>query len=95
LLNLAAPVRVAVIDVAGPLADIDCGRAERPPCAAAWILVCKAGRPLGSIEVPLREPVIAAADRHAHNPLRPQWPAGLSLRCRSVAVRYRNSFDNE
>jgi hypothetical protein len=77
LLNLAAPVRVAVIDAAGPLADIDCGRAGRPPCTATWILVCKAGRPLGSIEVPLREPVIAAADRHAHNPLRPPVASGF------------------
>jgi GT2 family glycosyltransferase len=62
LLNLTAPVRVAVIDVAGPLADIDCGRAEQPPYTAAWILVCKAGHPLGSIEIPLRAPVIAAAE---------------------------------
>jgi hypothetical protein len=30
LLNVIAPVRFAVIDVAGPLADIDCGRAEQP-----------------------------------------------------------------
>jgi GT2 family glycosyltransferase len=62
LLNLTAPVRVAVIDVARPLADIDCGRAELPPYTAAWILVCKAGRPLGSIEIPLREPVISVAE---------------------------------
>jgi GT2 family glycosyltransferase len=62
LLNLTAPVRVAVIDVAGPLADIDCGRDEQPPYTAAWILVCKAGRPLGSIEIPLRDPVIAVAE---------------------------------
>ena len=48
LLNLTAPVRVAVIDVAGPLADLDCGRAGPPPCTGAWILVCQAGRPLGS-----------------------------------------------
>jgi GT2 family glycosyltransferase len=62
LLNLTAPVRVAVIDVAGPLADLDCGRAEEPPYTAAWILVCQAGRPLGSIEIPLREPLITAAE---------------------------------
>jgi hypothetical protein len=61
LLNLTAPVRVAVIDVAGPLADLDCGRAEQPPYTAAWILVCQAGRPLGSIEIALRDPVISAA----------------------------------
>ena len=62
MLNLTAPVRVAVIDVARPLGDIDCGRAEHPPYTAAWILVCKAGRPLGSIEIPLRDPVIAVAE---------------------------------
>jgi GT2 family glycosyltransferase len=62
LLNLTAPVRVAVIDVAGPLADLDCGRAEQPPYTAAWILVCRAGRPLGSIEIALRDPVISAAE---------------------------------
>jgi GT2 family glycosyltransferase len=62
LLNLTAPVRVAVIDVAGPLADLDCGRVEQPPYTAAWILVCQAGRPFGSIEIPLRDPVITAAE---------------------------------
>jgi hypothetical protein len=62
LLNLTAPVRVAVIDVAGPLADLDCGRAEQPPYTAAWILVCQAGHPLGSIEIPLRDPVIPGAE---------------------------------
>jgi hypothetical protein len=44
LLNLTARVRVAVIDVAGPRADLDCGRAEQPPYTAAWILVCQAGQ---------------------------------------------------
>jgi hypothetical protein len=42
LLNVTAPVRVAVIDVAGPLVDLDCGRAEQSPYPAAWILVCQA-----------------------------------------------------
>ena len=62
MLNLTAPVRVAVIDVAGPLADLDCGRAEQPPYTAAWILVCQAGSPLGSIEIALHGPVITAAE---------------------------------
>ena len=62
MLNLTAPVRVALIDVAGPLADLDCGRAEQPPYTAAWILVCQAGRPLGSIEIALRDPVIGVAE---------------------------------
>jgi GT2 family glycosyltransferase len=75
LLNLTAPVRVAVIDVAGPLADIDCGRAEQPPYTAAWILVCKAGRPLGSIEIPLRDPVIGVAEleREVSRQLGEEW----------------------
>ncbi|HEX4093759.1 MAG TPA: glycosyltransferase [Trebonia sp.] len=62
MLNLTAPVRVAVIDVAGPLADLDCSRAEQPPYTAAWILVCRDGRPLGSVEIPLRDPVITVAE---------------------------------
>jgi GT2 family glycosyltransferase len=62
LLNLTAPVRVAVIDVAGPLADLDCVRAGQPPYTAAWILVCRAGHPLGSIEIPLHDTVITFAE---------------------------------
>lgn len=75
MLNLTAPVRVAVIDVAGPLADLDCQRAEQPPYTAAWILVCKAGLPIGSIEIPLREPVISAAelDREVSRQLGDGW----------------------
>ena len=83
MLNLTAPVRVAVIDVAGPLADLDCGRAGQLPYTAAWILVCEAGRPLGAIEIPLRDPVIAAAEleREVRRQLGDErdgtgWPAG-------------------
>jgi GT2 family glycosyltransferase len=78
LLNLTAPVRVAVIDVAGPLADLDCGRAEQPPYTAAWILVCQAGRPLGSIEIALHDPVITAAEleREVRGQLGDAWDTG-------------------
>src|ERR1700744_4603002 len=61
-MHLTAPVRVAVIDVAAPLADLNCSRPESPLYTAAWILVCRAGRPLGSLEIPLRRPVITAAE---------------------------------
>jgi GT2 family glycosyltransferase len=78
LLNLTAPVRVAVIDVAGPLADLDCGRPEQPPYTAAWILVCQAGRPLGSIEIALHDPVITAAEleREVRGQLGDAWDTG-------------------
>jgi hypothetical protein len=78
LLNLTARVRVAVIDVAGPLADLDCGRAGQPPYTAAWILVCQAGRPLGSIEIALRDPVISAAEleREVRGQLGDGWDRG-------------------
>jgi GT2 family glycosyltransferase len=78
LLNSAAPVRVAVIDVAGPLEDLDCGRAGQPPYTAAWILVCQAGRPLGSIEIALRTPVISAAEleREVRRQLGDGWDRG-------------------
>jgi GT2 family glycosyltransferase len=61
-MHLTAPVRVAVIDIAAPLADLDCSRPESPAYTAAWILVCRAGRPLGSLEIPLRGPVVTAAE---------------------------------
>jgi GT2 family glycosyltransferase len=78
LLNSTAPVRVAVIDVAGPLAELDCGRAEQPPYTAAWILVCKVGRPLGSIQISLRAPVISAAEleREVRRQLGVGWDGG-------------------
>jgi GT2 family glycosyltransferase len=78
LLNLTAPVRVAVIDVAGPLADLDCGRAEQPPYTAAWILVCQAGHPLGSIEIVLHDPVITATEleREVRGQLGDAWDTG-------------------
>jgi hypothetical protein len=78
LLNLTAPVRVAVIDAAGPLADLDCGRAGQPPYTAAWILVCQAGRPLGSIEIALRDPAISAAEleREVRGQLGDGWDRG-------------------
>jgi GT2 family glycosyltransferase len=78
LLNLTAPVRVAVIDVAGPLTDLDCGRPEQPPYTAAWILVCQAGRPLGSIEITLHDPVITAAEleREVRGQLGDGWDTG-------------------
>ena len=78
MLNSTAPVRVAVIDVAEPLADLDCGRAEQPPYTAAWILVCKAGRPLGSIQIALRTPVISAAEleREVRRQLGDGWDRG-------------------
>ena len=75
MLNLTAPVRVAVIDVAGPLADLDCRRPEEPPYTAAWILVCKSGLPIGSIEIPLAGPAISAEelDREVSRQLGDEW----------------------
>ena len=81
MLNLTAPVRVAVIDVAGPLADLDCGRAEPPPYTAAWILVCRDGHPLASIEIPLHDPVITVAEleREMQRQLGDGWDADLKV----------------
>jgi GT2 family glycosyltransferase len=51
-MKLTSPARVAVIDVASPLRDLDCARSG-PPYTAAWVLACRSGQPLGSIEIPL------------------------------------------
>jgi GT2 family glycosyltransferase len=54
------PIRVAMIDASEPIGDLDCTRACQPPYEAAWILVCRDGRPVGSLEVPLEAPRISA-----------------------------------
>lgn len=60
--RLRSPVRVAVIDIAEPLCDLDCTRPLEPPYTGAWILVCNSGYPLGSIEIPLAGTLITAAE---------------------------------
>jgi GT2 family glycosyltransferase len=57
-----APVRVAVVDVASPAGDLDCSRSSAPPYTSAWILVCRSGYPLGTVEMPLHGTVITAAE---------------------------------
>jgi GT2 family glycosyltransferase len=52
-MTVPAPIRVAAVDIADPIGDLDCTRAAAPPYACAWILVCRAGRPIGSVELPL------------------------------------------
>jgi GT2 family glycosyltransferase len=83
-MKLTSPARVAVIDLASPLRDLDCGRSG-PPYTAAWILVCDSGQPLGSIDIPLqgtripadvldrelREQLGPDRDRPAERPARP------------------------
>ena len=54
------PIRVAVIDTCEAIGDLDCRRDGESPYVAAWILVCRAGRPLGSIELPLEGSHISA-----------------------------------
>jgi GT2 family glycosyltransferase len=60
-MNAPAPIRVAVIDVAQPIVDLDCTRDCEPPYAAAWVLACRDGQPLGSAELPLHGTRIPAA----------------------------------
>ena len=59
-MSLPGPIRVAVIDVARPLVDLDCARAQAPDYAGAWILACRDGQPLGAIELPLDGTLIEA-----------------------------------
>jgi cellulose synthase/poly-beta-1,6-N-acetylglucosamine synthase-like glycosyltransferase len=52
-MNAPGPIRVAMIDVARPIADLDCTRASGTPYAGAWVLACRDRRPLGSIALAL------------------------------------------
>jgi GT2 family glycosyltransferase len=61
-MTVPGPIRVAVVDIADPISDLDCTRDAAPPYAGAWILVRRAGRPLGSVELPLDGTRIVAAE---------------------------------
>jgi GT2 family glycosyltransferase len=61
-LTAPGPARVAMIDVADPLSDLDCTRDGAPPYEGAWILACRSGRPLGVVELPLHGTWILAAE---------------------------------
>ena len=62
LIELRSPVQVAIIDIGKPLSDVDCTRASEPAYTAAWILVCRSGRPLGNITIPLKGTLITVAE---------------------------------
>jgi GT2 family glycosyltransferase len=62
VITAPGPLRVAVIDIAYALSDLDCTRDAPPPYAGAWILACRAGLPLGSVVIPLRGTRLAAND---------------------------------
>ena len=61
-MKLTSPARVAVVDLAEPLPDLDCARQKPPRYTAAWILACRAGRPLGIVEIPLQGTRITAGE---------------------------------
>jgi GT2 family glycosyltransferase len=65
-MSVPGPIRVAVIDASQPIVDLDCTRACDPPYAAAWVLVCREGRPIGSIELPLQGTRIPAEQLEYH-----------------------------
>lgn len=69
------PIRVAVIDIAQPIAELDCSRDRQPPYAAAWILACRDGRPLGSVELPLEGTRVPAdeLERELRSSLEGAW----------------------
>ncbi len=52
---------VEQVELESPITDIDCRRDLDPPYAAAWILVRRGGKPLGSLELELTEGRVPAA----------------------------------
>jgi GT2 family glycosyltransferase len=81
------PIHVAVIDVGQPIVDLDCTRASEPPYAAAWILACRHGRPLGSVELPLHQQRIPSEqlERELRTRLGAAWHRGASQDARRLA----------
>jgi GT2 family glycosyltransferase len=81
-MNAPGPLRVAVIDVANPISDLDCTRAAQPPYAGAFILACRSGRPLGIVQVPLHGTRITAPEleRELRRQLGDAWSRTSSYR---------------
>jgi GT2 family glycosyltransferase len=61
-MSAPSPVRVAMLDLDVPLEDLDCTREAGRPYGGVWILACRDGKPLGSVELPLEGTRIRAAD---------------------------------
>ena len=80
------PLRVATVDVAHALSDLDCARSEWPPYAGAWILACRSGRPLGIVEIALTGTQIPAAklEREIRHQLGEAWTREAPLDLRSL-----------
>jgi GT2 family glycosyltransferase len=74
-LDTPGPIRVATIDVARPLSDLDCMRAPGEPYGQAWILAVDDGRPLGMVQVPVEAGSIPATELGAllRSGLGPAW----------------------
>ena len=79
-MSVPRPLRVAVIDIADPIRDLDCTRDADPPYAGAWILVCRAGQPIGSVELALEGPRVAAGEleRELRSKLGAAWSRQLA-----------------
>ena len=60
--RLRSPVYVAAVDIAEPIADLECIRLQDPPYTGAWILVLNSGYPVGYVEVPVDGKLISAAE---------------------------------
>jgi GT2 family glycosyltransferase len=73
------PVRVATVDVARPLTDLDFTRSgER--YEQAWILAVHDGQPIGMLEIPVLAPRLAAAELETHLRIHlgPAWAAAAA-----------------
>lgn len=95
--GLRSPVLVAVIDVAEPIGALDCTRSVAPPYTAAWILACRSGRPLGSVQIAVTGTLITASEleRELRAQLGAAWagrPAGEPVTLARASVVVPSNF---
>ena len=79
-----APVRVAQVDLADPIRDIDCIRPDGSLYGAAWILVRHGGRPLGNLLLEVADGKVSAES--LRDAIASTFPASPSLRSLSSAL---------
>jgi glycosyltransferase involved in cell wall biosynthesis len=64
--SVSAPVRIAIVDVAQPLADLDLRHPSGGTYKAVWVLAMRGERPIGIATIPVSSETLCADDLERH-----------------------------
>ena len=64
--SVSAPVRIVIVDVARPLADLDLRHPSGGTYKAVWVLAMRGDRPVGIATIPVSSETLRADDLERH-----------------------------